>query len=188
MDDSWSFRTENGRAWVTGGTLSVEKSLRGFVRGTYHEKWLSVESSRKILFLISLGGTAMWFRRVIPALQAVANPGPMSSMQWFILAVSALLPLAVVRSIGRSKRVPLTNAETVRRTDRTITIEYVEDDERQILEVEACTDNDAEEAVEMLQLKGIELRTDEEQSDPDKNKTKSTSFRERLAKKGRERT
>lgn len=185
MDDSWSFRTESGRAGVSGGRLRVERTVSGLLRSTYHEGWTENGATRRLFFLFSMGGTMLWFKRVIPALEAVAGSGPVESIQWFVLAATAVVVLTMVRSVGRSKQVPLESVEAVRRDDRELTVEYVEGGNVHTFDVEALTDDDAEEAVEILGLKGVDVRSGG--GDSDEGGTRFADFRERLAKKARDR-
>jgi len=169
MDDSWSFRTERGRAWVADGLLRTRGSVVGFARSVYHERWERADGAWKLLYLFSFAGTATWFGNVVPALEALVGPTAVDGIQWFTLVAAALVVLVTVRQIGRAKRVPLERVETAQREGRTLTVEYDRRDgwrsrlgldaltrsENRSLEIDALTDADAEQAVEALRLKGV---------------------------------
>ena len=179
MDDSWSFRTERGRAWVANGSLHTRGSVVGFVRSVYHERWKRADGAWKVLYLFSFVGTATWLGNVLPALEALVGPAAVDGIQWFTLAAATLVGLLVAWQIGRTKRISLERVGTARREGRTLEIEYDDHDgwrsrlgsdalargEDRTLEVDALTDEDADRAVEALRLKGVTV--EDRGGDPD---------------------
>ncbi|WP_135828007.1 hypothetical protein [Halorussus halobius] len=171
MDDSWSFRTERGRAWVADGSLRTRGSVVGFVRSVYHERWKRADGARKVLYLFSFVGTATWLGNVVPALEALVGPSAADGIQWFKVAVTALAVLVVAWRLGRTNRLSLERVETARREGRTLTVEYDDSDggrsrfdlgalvgsEDHTLKIEALTEEDADRAVEALRLKGVDV-------------------------------
>lgn len=171
MDDSWSFRTERGRAWVAGGTLRIRGSFVGVARSTVRDRWTDARPVVKALYLFSFAGTAAWFGRVLTALETLVGPDAVSGIQWFTLAATALVALVVAwQTVGHSERIPLARVESVRRADRTLTVEYADPDDGdrtldlralvdrdRSLELTALTDQDADRAAEALRLKGVRV-------------------------------
>lgn len=161
MDDSWSFRTERGRAWVADGTLRVERSARSLLRRTCRGKWSQVTVTRKALFVFSGLTTVATFSRLAPAVPALVGPGSLTAIQWFLLGCLGLLAVGFVWKATRSKAVPLADIESVGRANRTLRVRRGAD-ESDPFELRARTDADAEGAAEVLRLKGVAVEADTE--------------------------
>ena len=72
-----------------------------------------------------------------------------------VLGIFALAVLAVAYRTNRTRSVSLRAVETVRRVDHDrLRVEF-EDDARGVLDIETPTEEDADEAVEILRLRGI---------------------------------
>lgn len=155
MDDSWSFRTERGLAWVADGDLRVERSARGLLRKPYRKKWTRASTARKGLFVFSTLTSAATFSRLVPAF---VGSGPVTEIQWFLSGCLCLLVSGFAWKATRSKTIPLAEIESAERTNRTLRLTR-DGDESEPVEVRARTDADAEAAAETLRLKGVAVET-----------------------------
>lgn len=157
MVDDRAFRTVRGRGVVADGRLRVERSPVELLRGAYREKWTRNDPASKVLALFSFAGMAMLLRRVAGAVRALLRDGAVSSSQWLVLGAIALVTLAVVRKLVRTADVPLRRIESVTLADRTLGVEYAEDGDAETLEIDARTEDDAAQAVELLRFKGVQV-------------------------------
>lgn len=180
MTDEWKFRTARGRGRVGGGKLRVENSLVGVAR----KQWVERRNRSRLLFVFSTLTTLGGLYKVVDAGRALAD-GSAESWHVLMLAAFGLVALVLLRRILRTRTVPLRRIRSVRRTDddciRVIYAESDDADDADIddFEIETPTEADADEAVEMLQLKGVRIG---DAGDADAE-PKSLTFRERLAKK-----
>lgn len=81
-------------------------------------------------------------------------------MQAFVLGSTALLVAALLKSAVGRRTVPLHRVASVRRVDdTTVRVSYADSDTDEV-DVDALTEADADEAVEILRLKGVAVDGD----------------------------
>lgn len=174
MTDAWTFRTDTGRATVADGQLRISESVRGLLGKRWREGWVRSGPSRRLLFVASLVGTAMAISGVVRKMLA----GRMDSVSVFFVAALCFVVVTVTYRTNRTQTVPLRAITEAQRVDPDrLRVEY-DDGERDALDVTTPTEREADEAVEILRLRGIPI---EDRTDADGRA--SSGFRRRLRAK-----
>ena len=176
MSDEWEFRTATGRARVADGRLRVSGSVRGLLGKRWREKWTRKGSGRRLLFVASLVGTILFLSDAVQNVRAVLT-GDGDLLSLFVLGALGFLVLTVAYWTSRTRSVDLRAITEVRRVDDDrLRVEY-DDGERDKLDIETPTEREAEEAVELLRLRGVKVE------DSTDNEVSSSEFRRRLRAK-----
>lgn len=157
MDDSWRFRTTRGYATVADGELRVRCSPTRLARNYVVENAFEESEGLQLLFVVSVLGTIGFLLRVPDAVRAVLS-GSAAPLQWLVLGVVAFAAVLVVREATRTRTVPLADIGRAERDGETIRV-FTAGGEEAELEIEAPSEADAAEAVELLYLKGVNVVT-----------------------------
>ncbi|UPV73472.1 hypothetical protein M0R89_13075 [Halorussus limi] len=177
MTDEWTFRTTTGTATVADGRLEISGSARRLARGKWRDGWTTNAAGRRALFVFSTVSTA-WFvvrgARKVPAV--LAGRADLPSL--FLVACIGLIALVVAYRATRTKTARLRDVAAARRVDDDrLSVEF-DDEARDPLEIETPTERDADEAAEILRLRGVPV---EDATDADTSE--SVGFRRRLLAK-----
>lgn len=179
MTDEWEFRTARGRGEVGGGALRVENTPVGIVR----KGWTGRETRGRLVYLFTTATTLAGVGQALDAGRRVAA-GTAEPWHALLLAALAFVGVALVRKLLLSTTVPLRRIRSAARVDDDrIRVTYDDEDAGRPegiadLEIETLTREDADEVVELLELKGVRV-----EDSPSDAKPASRSFRERLAEK-----
>lgn len=177
MSDEWTFPTTTGTATIADGRLRISWSVGRLARSKWRDSWTQNDTGRRLLFVVSVAGSLGFLYRVAVSSRAVlAGRGKAASL--VVLGFFAFAVLAVAYRTTRTKTVRLRAVETVKRVDHDqLRIEF-EDKARGTYNVETPTEADADEALEMLQLRGVSV-----EDSTDTEEIVSSGFRRRLQAK-----
>lgn len=177
MTGEWEFRTDTGRATVADGRLRVSGSLRGILRKRWREGWTRNGVGRRLLFVVSVLGMVTYLPDALRSVRDVLNGGA-DPLSLFLVTAVCLLVVGLARRTARTRTVSLRTITEVRRVDHDrLRVEY-DDGERDKLDVETPTERDADEAVEILRLRGVPVEDYRDAEGPE-----ATEFRRRLGAK-----
>lgn len=149
----WTFRTTTGRATVADGRLELSGSFSRTVHQKWREGWTRNDARGRLLFLFSALGTAWFLARAVRSLRA-ALAGSANAASLVVLALVGFAVLAVARRTTRTRTVELQDVEVVRRVDHD-RLRVEREGDHDALHVETPTEDDADEALEMLRLRGV---------------------------------
>jgi hypothetical protein len=173
----WMFRTTTGIGTVADGRLRISGSLGRIVREKWRENWTQNEAGRRLLFVFSVGSTVAFLHRVVTSLRAILS-GTHDSLSMLVVGAFVFAILVVAYRATRIKTVRLRAIETVRRVDNDeLRIEF-EDKARGTDNIKTPTEADADEALEMLRLRGVSV-----ENSTDTEEVVSAGFRRRLQAK-----
>lgn len=177
VTDEWTFPTTEGTATVADRRLRIAGSMGRLARSKWRDSWTENDAGRRLLFLVSVAGSLGFLYRVAVSSRAVLA-GRTEAASLVVLGIFTLAVLAVAYRTTRTKSVSLRAVETVRRVDHDrLRVEF-EDDARGVLDIETPTEKDADEAVEILRLRGVSV-TDA----TDAEEVAAPGFRKRLRAK-----
>jgi len=159
----WSFRTETGYARLANGALHFNSDLQSYSRGQL-AKLKHASRWNQVVLLFSVGTFALLlydFTRIIAASPTVstARSGEFFGLFSMAVGVVGVLSLIVYRAVRSRLTIPLTDITLVQVTheDRALTIKYERDAETEENTTIARTDSDLNDAIEMLELKGVNV-------------------------------
>ncbi|UPV99517.1 hypothetical protein M0R88_13440 [Halorussus gelatinilyticus] len=174
MTDEWTFRTDSGIATVADGRLEISGSAGRLVREKWRDGWTRNETGRRLLFVVSLFGTASFLGRILRAFRDVLTGRP-DAFSLVVFGVTCLALLVVVYRSTRTKTARLRDVRVVERVgDDRLRVRF-EDEARDSFEVETPTERDADDAAEILRLRGVRVTDKTDAETPE-----SAGFRERL--------
>ncbi|WP_128477886.1 hypothetical protein [Halorussus pelagicus] len=177
MTDEWTFPTATGTATVRDGRLEISGSVGRIVREKWREGWTTNAAGRRLLFVFSLVGSANLLRRVVASGSDILS-GQADPMPLFLSACVCFGLLVVAYRATRTKTARLRDIAVVRRTDDDeLSVEF-EDEARGLLDIETPTEDDADEAAEILRLRGVPVEDATDEEIPE-----SAGFRQRLRAK-----
>jgi len=155
----WSFRTATGVARVVDGSLHEYSTLRGFLGGSYRRLG-SGSVVRYLLVAFGSVGAVGPIRDVVESVLAegvVAGAVSAGLGALLVTAGTAVMLSVPVRSLmGRSERLDIYDIVdvTVDTGDCELTIQHVDDGDRETTTIEAADEEALGEAVSILKLKG----------------------------------
>jgi hypothetical protein len=177
VTDEWTFRTATGRATVADGRLEISGSAGRLTREKWREGWTTNAAGRRLLFVFSTAGTALFVVRGVRKLPAIlTGRGDLTSL--FVVACACFLLLAVAYRATRTKTARLRDIAAVRRVDDERLQVTFTDETRDPLDLATPTERDADEATEILRLRGVRVEDVADEETP-----KSSEFRRRLRAK-----
>lgn len=142
------------------GRLRISGSLRNVLRNKWLEGWVGNDFGRRIWFVLSLLTMAAFLPRVAASVRAVLA-GDLVSRQLLTLAAFGFVVLLAAWRATRSRSIPLRDVEVVRREDdEWVRVEVADGDGTETVELRLLTADDADEAVEILRLKGARVERD----------------------------
>ncbi|MFC4449678.1 hypothetical protein [Halorussus aquaticus] len=174
MTDEWTFRTVTGTATATDGELRVSGSVRRLFVEKWRDGWKRNDTDHRLLFVLSVLGSGGFVARAITSARDVLT-GNADVLSLLVLACAAFVVGVVAYRSVRTRTVSLRQVEAVRRVDDD-ELRVVCEGDRDDLEIETPTETEADEAVEILRLRGVSVgETADTDDDP--------GFRERLRAK-----
>ncbi|WP_132057649.1 hypothetical protein [Halorussus amylolyticus] len=175
MLDEWEFRTDRGRGEVSGGALRVENSLVGVARKRLRDR-------NGFFVVFSTLTTLVGVPRILDAGRSLIA-GNLGLPEGLLLVGLAVAVLALAWRVRWSTTVPLHRVQSAERVDdERIRVTYTDGgdaDDTDNFEIETPTEDDADEALEILRLKGVDGETAAESDGPN---SRYAAVRERLSK------
>ena len=159
----WSFRTETGYARLANGALHFSSDIQSYSRGQLAKLKHASRWEQLLLIFTPVAFVRLLYDSVgiliTSSATSTVRSGEFFGVLLMVAGVVGVLSLILYRSIRSSAKIPLADITLVQITheDRELTIRYERDMETEENTTVARTDADLQDAIEMLELKGVNV-------------------------------